>query len=338
MSSYNKAPHFIENITHSDRNDSPSPRQPVEWLEVQPDQAGQRLDNFLITYLKGTPKSHVYQLIRTGQVRVNKSRCKPLYKLCVGDCIRIPPRHETPAEAGVQPNPTYLATLQQRILYEDESLLILNKPAGWAVHGGSGLPFGIIEALRVLRPELPFLELAHRLDRDTSGCLLLAKQRSTLRQLHELLREQQMQKRYLALLQGQWRGGQRLIEQALEKNKLESGERRVKTHPEGKAACTRFTPLATQALASLMQVEPLTGRTHQIRVHAQYCGHPVIGDKKYGAALTGLALPSPRLFLHALQLEVPLNPKIRVVAPLDPVFQQALQQLQLALPRDYPNT
>lgn len=328
MSASNKPQYFVATEANEPVVNT---RLPVEWLEINAEMVGQRLDNFLLNYLKGVPKGHIYQLIRTGQVRVNKARIKPLYKLCLGDIIRIPPLHKPEPNIAITPSPAYLDSLQQRILYEDNTLLILNKPAGLAVHGGSGLAFGVIEAMRALRPEAAFLELVHRLDRDTSGCLMIAKRRSVLRQLHDLLRERKMSKRYLAVVQGQWQGGKRRVEKALEKNILQSGERMVHVNQNGKAACTWFTPLAIQPLASLMQVEPLTGRTHQIRVHAQYSGHPVIGDKKYGESCA-LGIPCSRLLLHAASLDIPLAERIQVSAPLDEDFKKILSHLKLTPP------
>jgi 23S rRNA pseudouridine955/2504/2580 synthase len=271
----------------------------VQHMEVDAQHAGQRIDNFLITHLKGVPRSHIYRLLRRGEVRVNSGRVKAAYRLQAGDRLRIAPVRREVREAAV--GPAGLGWLEARILFEDESLLVLDKPAGMAVHGGSGQSYGLIEALRALRPRAD-LELVHRLDRETSGCLLVSKRRSLLRALHEMLREGRVQKRYVALVEGPWRGGSRTVEAALQKNVLRSGERVVRTSPEGKTARSVFYPVRRVRRATLMHVALLTGRTHQIRVHASHIGHPVAGDDKYGSAPFNAALKAhglKRLFLHA---------------------------------------
>ncbi|MEW6353638.1 MAG: 23S rRNA pseudouridine(955/2504/2580) synthase RluC [Pseudomonadota bacterium] len=305
------------------------------FIEIQSEQGGQRLDNFLVARLKGVPKSHIYRIVRKGEVRVNKGRAKPDYRLQVGDSVRVPPLRvaETPVPAA--PGAQVLERIRAAVLYEDKNLLVLNKPAGIAVHGGSGQSYGIIEALRVLRPDAPFLELVHRLDRDTSGCLMIAKKRSTLRSLHDMLRTGQgIDKHYLALVKGRWRGGARTVRLALQKSVLQSGERMVKVSEEGKQAGTVFLPHTLYRDASLMNVKLLSGRTHQIRVHAAHIGHPLAGDDKYGdrefnRALRKLGLK--RLFLHAHSLSVhgPENGhKITVSAPLSADLQHLLERLQ----------
>ncbi|HFD80552.1 MAG TPA: RluA family pseudouridine synthase, partial [Gammaproteobacteria bacterium] len=249
----------------------------VRWVEVSAEQAGQRIDNFLLRVLKGVPKSRIYRLLRKGEVRVNKGRIRPEYRLQAGDTLRIPPVRVAETRGGA-PGARPQQALADAILYEDDRLLVLNKPAGMAVHGGSGLSFGVIEALRALRPEAPYLELVHRLDRDTSGCLLIAKRRSELRTLHELLRTGALTKRYLLLAEGDWSRGPFRVEAPLRKNQLRGGERVVRVDSTGKAALTRFRFLEGYAGASLMEAELVTGRTHQIRVHAQHAGHPLAGD------------------------------------------------------------
>jgi 23S rRNA pseudouridine955/2504/2580 synthase len=267
--------------------------------------ADQRLDNFLLAELKGVPRSHVYRLIRSGQVRVNSGRVTPKHRLRAGDRVRIPPvaaRSPEPAPEGGS-----FDWLEQRIVFEDARLLVLDKPAGLAVHGGSGVSLGCIEALRALRPELPDLELAHRLDRATSGCLLVAKRRSALRQLHALLREGRVEKRYLTLVQGRWPAHVEEVEAPL-LTKRPASEARVKVDAAGKAAKSSFRVLETYArTASLLEVSIATGRTHQIRVHASHVGHPVAGDDRYGdetfnAAVAKLGLH--RMFLHAHSVEL----------------------------------
>ncbi|MBU1192702.1 MAG: 23S rRNA pseudouridine(955/2504/2580) synthase RluC [Gammaproteobacteria bacterium] len=273
----------------------------VRMLEVGTEDAGQRIDNYLMRHLKGAPRSLIYRILRRGEVRVNKGRIKPEYRIQAGDLVRVPPVRTaapTPSNVGEGAGDR----LEQRILYEDERLLIIDKPAGMAVHGGSGLSYGVIEALRAARPEAHFLELVHRLDRETSGCLLIAKKRSELRMLHELLRERDFEKRYLALVQGRWNLGDKRINAPLLKNQLRGGERFVTVDPEGKAADSRFRPLEIFNEASLVEVELGSGRTHQIRVHATHVGHPLAGDEKYGdeafnRRMRDLGLR--RLFLHA---------------------------------------
>ena len=306
----------------------------VKMLEIEPDQAGQRIDNFLLSRLKGAPKSLVYRILRKGEVRVNKGRIKPTYRLQAGDMVRIPPvrldesRPERPGERVLQ-------RVEQSIIYEDKRLLILNKPSGMAVHGGSGLSYGIIEALRALRPEAPYLELVHRLDRETSGCLIIAKKRSALRLLHELLRSNQVDKQYLTLIKGDWGGGDRTIEAPLRKNTLRSGERMVIVSDDGKPARSLFRPLCSNARASLMQVKLDTGRTHQIRVHALHSGHPIAGDDKYGDETFNTEMKNlglKRLFLHAVRLTFTLpddGQRFAITAPLPSELENVLNKLDL---------
>lgn len=307
----------------------------VQMVTVDEGQDGQRVDNFLAARLRGLPRSLIYRILRTGEVRVNRGRVRQDYRLQPGDVVRIPPLRleESPRQAA--PHDSALEQVRAGILYEDEWLLVLDKPAGLAVHGGSGLSYGIIEVLRVLRPRAPFLELVHRLDRETSGCLLVAKRRSALRHLHERLRQGQVKKRYLALVRGGWVGGSRWVDLPLRKSVLREGERIVEVREDGKPSRTRFTPLAVGSLASLMLAEPDTGRTHQIRVHARAAGHPLAGDPKYGdedfsRALRAMGLR--RLFLHAWSIEVS-HPKdqqaLRVAAPLDPCLERVLAALGL---------
>jgi 23S rRNA pseudouridine955/2504/2580 synthase len=268
---------------------------------------GQRLDNFLLRELKGVPRSHVYRLLRRGEVRVNGGRAKPDYRLTAEDLVRLPPLRDSPP-AGAAPSrvPDALqATVRGALVHEDDRILAFNKPAGLAVHGGSGLSFGFIEALRALRPDEP-LELAHRLDRDTSGCLLVARTRAALRELHALLRDGEVEKHYTALVAGRWQLGRKKIDAPVLTNARQGGERMVRVHTEGKAAVSIFAPRDHyRDLASLMDVEIHTGRTHQIRVHATFAGHPVAGDEKYGdrefnATMRGFGLR--RTFLHSTKM------------------------------------
>ena len=302
----------------------------VRQWRVTGAEAGQRLDNFLLRVMKGVPRSHIYKILRSGEVRVNKGRTRPHYHLTEGDILRLPPvRVAAPSDPAVLPAHLH-HQLEAAILYEDGHLLVLDKPSGLAVHGGSGLSWGAIEALRQLRPDARELELAHRLDRDTSGCLILSKKRSALRALHEALREGRMEKRYLALAAGDWQGKTRSVRLALRKNTLQSGERMVRVDSvDGKAAHTRFLPLERFPGAVLLQADLDTGRTHQIRVHLQAIGHPVAGDEKYGDPAFNQRLRAwglRRLFLHAaliafrhpqdgepLRIEAPLPADLRAV-------------------------
>ncbi|MEK6747663.1 MAG: 23S rRNA pseudouridine(955/2504/2580) synthase RluC [Pseudomonadota bacterium] len=307
----------------------------VGMLTISSEYTGQRLDNFLITLLKGVPKSHIYRILRKGEVRVNKGRVQAAYRLQEGDVVRIPPLRLAEPTATPSVHNKQLQDLEQRILYEDEQVIVVDKPAGMAVHGGSGISYGMIEALRQMRPQCQALELVHRLDRDTSGCLLLAKKRSALKSLHEQMREGKTTKIYLALVKGAWRGEARKIEVALRKNTLQSGERMVRVdHVEGKAATTLFSPEAVYARASLVRATLYTGRTHQIRVHAQHMGRPVAGDPKYGDAPFNKEMKThglKRLFLHAhiLGFHLPgVAKQIIVTAPLAEELRQVLNGLE----------
>lgn len=306
----------------------------VQMVEISADLEGQRIDNFLLTRLKGAPRSLIYRILRRGEVRVNKGRIRPDYRLKAGDLLRIPPvRLSQPTL--IKPDDHVLERLKSAIVYEDERVLILDKPSGLAVHGGSGIKYGVIEGLRALRPGQPYLELVHRLDRDTSGCLMIAKKRSTLRRLHELLRTNQIDKRYLALVKGRWQGGTRIITAPLRKNIISSGERMVRVDENGKAAKSIVKPLAVGQTASLVEVKLETGRTHQARVHVASIGHPIAGDEKYGddefnKQVRGAGLK--RLFLHASSLRFSLAEEDRTVqvsAPLDEALRRVLQQLDL---------
>ncbi len=285
----------------SDSRDSPGR---VRRVRAGPAGDGQRLDNFLLRELKGVPRSRVYRLLRRGEVRVNGKRSRPEYRLQAEDEVRLPPVREA-AKVGMLPlrvPDTLCGVVRDAILHEDGRILALNKPAGLAVHGGSGMAFGVIEALRALRPGEP-LELAHRLDRDTSGCLLVAKSRTALRSVHALLREGRVEKHYAALVAGDWQLGRKTIDAPVLTRLRQGGERVVRVHAEGKAAISVFDPRAHfRDLATLMDVEIHTGRTHQIRVHAAFAGHPVAGDEKYGSRDFNRRMKEfglRRMFLHA---------------------------------------
>jgi len=288
----------------------PQPGRGVTHVEVTADDAGTRLDNFLVRQLKDVPRTHVFRLLRKGEVRVNKKRAKPDQRVALGDIVRIPPvrkAEDVPPPAAPR---TASESLQQLVLdsitYEDNDLIVFNKPPGLAVHGGSATDFGLIEALRGARPGQPDLELVHRLDRDTSGCLLVAKRRAALRDLHLQLREGQTEKHYLALVCGKWNLGTKRIELALDTDERRSGERHVAVRAHGKKSVSTFKPVQFFGnLATLMEVEIDTGKTHQIRVHAAHAGHPVAGDDKYGNRIFNDIFKDyglKRMFLHSSSL------------------------------------
>ncbi len=315
--------------------DNPKKAAAVVLVEVGEDHAGQRIDNFLLGRLKGVPRSYVYRILRRGEVRVNKGRIRAGYRLQSGDRVRIPPVRMAEQASPARPHERVLQQLQEALLVEDKRLFVLNKPSGLAVHGGSGLSYGVIEAMRQLRPEERQMELVHRLDRETSGCLLIARRRSALRVLHELLRHNRMEKRYVALLAGCWEGPRADVEAPLLKNTLQGGERVVRADSNGKPALTRFRLLERFPGATLVEARPVTGRTHQIRVHAACLGHPILGDEKYGdpgANRRFRDLGLKRLFLHAgaLRFRWPEEEREqRIEAPLEPGLERLLQQLRL---------
>lgn len=269
------------------------------------DAEGQRLDNFLLRTLKGVPKSRIYRLIRKGEVRINKGRCKPEDKLQRGDLVRIPPVRTASRSASPVPGVDLANLLRQSVIAETDDFLVFNKPAGMSIHGGSGVRIGLIEALRQLEPRWARLELAHRLDRDTSGCVVIAKQTPFLKYLHDALKARKVHKHYLALVSGSWPARLTEIDAPLSKNQLLSGERVVKSDAAGKPALTRFKVLERFGdTATLVEAMPVTGRTHQIRVHCLIGGHPIVSDPKYGAKSRGGGQRlAPRLFLHASEIQ-----------------------------------
>ncbi len=304
----------------------------VRYIEVDENSEGQRLDNFLMTQLKGVPKGHIYKIIRRGEVRINKGRIKNVYRLKLNDVVRIPPvRIEEKSES--KPAQWMLQSIEKRIIYEDGDLLVLNKPSGIAVHGGTANHHGVIDALRFLRPDERYLELVHRLDKATSGCLLIAKNRKMLNGLQTLLRNRTIKKTYSALLCGVIHQKTITVKAPLEKRTLESGEHRVRVHPEGKKSETAFEKIQTYKNATLVHASPKTGRTHQIRVHAKHLGHAIAGDERYSSPSqykqyreNGLK----RLFLHASKLNFihPLTDQaVCFEAPLDPELKNFLKQL-----------
>lgn len=278
----------------------------VRLIEVTEDQDGQRVDNFLMSRLKGVPKSRIYRILRKGEVRVNKGRVKPESRLSIGDVVRIPPIRMSEEKQIAGPGVRLQKLLEKSVIYEDDQVLVINKPSGLAVHGGSGISLGLIESMRAMRPEQHFLELVHRLDRDTSGCILLAKKRSALRWLQEEMRAHRIKKVYQALVKGRWPKDRRRIDVPLRKNELKSGERIVKVSQDGKQSATNFTILRRLERATLVEARLETGRTHQIRVHTQFAGHPLAGDEKYGDAEFNQMMKEAglnRMFLHASALE-----------------------------------
>lgn len=306
----------------------------VQFLEISDSNEGQRVDNFLVSKLKGVPKSLVYRILRKGEVRVNKKRVKPEYKLQIGDLVRVPPVRVSESRAAANISPQLLQSLESAILFEDKDLIVVNKPSGLAVHGGSGINLGLIECFRKMRPDCSFLELVHRLDRDTSGCILLAKKRSALKLMHESLRKSTITKIYHALVIGSWSERKKRVDAPLRKNELKSGERIVKVSADGKECLTEYKVLERFGkAATLVEARPITGRTHQIRVHCQFSGHPIAGDQKYGTDRDNEIMKNKgfnRLMLHAAELRFPLPSGGRkvVVAPLDISLQKSLEQLK----------
>lgn len=309
------------------------------FVEVDEEHAGQRVDNFLITHLKGVPKTRIYRIIRKGEVRVNKGRVKQTTRLEQGDMIRIPPIRQSEDNNKNLDGSRY-AFLSNAILFEDDAVIVLNKPSGMAVHAGSGIKVGVIEAMRALRTDLKYIELAHRLDRETSGCLVIAKKSSALKALNDdfknnSIKNARLDKRYLTLVKGRWKHGQRKVIKALNTDSRRHGERFVVVDANGKYASSIMTPKSVSDIASLIEVKLLTGRTHQVRVHAESEGHPVAGDQRYGESDFNKAMKKlglSRLFLHAAQLQfihpVTGKPK-RVIAPLPEDLTAVLANLSL---------
>ncbi len=316
--------------------DSPkidAPRQ-TSYLTIDENTAGQRLDNCLIRHLKGVPRARLYRALRKGEVRVNKGRARADYRLVTGDIVRIPPLHQPASSSPGEISRKQLEQLAGRIAYEDDNLLVMNKPSGLAVHGGSGLSFGLIESLRQMRPDEPYLELVHRLDRDTSGLILIAKRVVVLRELHRQLREKHIDKRYLALVAGKWPRSVRVVDAPLEKNILQSGERMVRVSRDGRRAITEFTVIEHLRGATLVEARPITGRTHQIRVHARHVGFPLLGDDKYKddrSADFTRQIGLKRLFLHAVSLRISSLElgELSLRAPLDNILELTLNKLRI---------
>lgn len=310
---------------------SNTPPTKVQILEINADNDGQRIDNFLMSKLKGLPKSHIYKILRSGEVRVNKGRIKPNHRLVSGDMVRIPPVRVSESKHPDIPD-RFIEELNESILFENDDLVIINKPSGLAVHAGSNVAFGVIDILRADRFENKFIELVHRLDRQTSGCLVLAKSRIALTQLNALFNSNHdITKQYLTLTKGNWPEAEHRIDAPLSKNEIKGGERMVTVNPEGKTAVSLFRPIEQFDDCSLVEVTLLTGRTHQIRVHAASENHPVAGDDKYGnkefnknMKKAGLS----RMYLHARYLAFNLNGPIQVTAPLEDTLKDIIETLR----------
>ena len=331
---YKKRRYYSKNVypvwisiiaTNADDSNEPkmSLSTKVQMLEIDAEDAGQRLDNFLIRILKGLPKSRIYRIIRKGEVRINGKRCRPDSRLGAGDKVRVPPIQRLAERSTAVGN---FKNLEELVIYEDDRLLIVNKPAGMAVHGGSGVSVGVIESLRHVREEGDRLELVHRLDRGTSGCLMVAKKRSYLRLLQDALRKPgQIRKHYLALVHGNWSSSHAVIDEPLLTTNKAGKERVTRVNPDGKAAKTEFARIASDEEISLIRAYPVTGRTHQIRVHARWARHPILGDDRYGSQELDRHLSySGRMLLHARELMIPALdgfPTIEAMAPLDDTFQ-----------------
>ena len=311
----------------------------VYFIEVDHEHEGQRLDNFLMARLKGVPKAMIYRIIRKGEVRINKGRAKQTTRLNEGDSVRIPPIRQA-ERPSLDEQGQRFAFLANHVLFEDDALLVLNKPSGMAVHSGSGIKVGIIEAMRALRSDLSYLELAHRLDRETSGCLVMAKKSSVLKALNEdfknnSLKNSRLDKRYLTLVKGRWRHGERRVTKKLNTDARRHGERHVVVDSNGSYASSIMAPKSVGKSASLLEVKLLTGRTHQVRVHALSEGHPVAGDQRYGEVPFNKEMKKyalTRLFLHASKLSL-IHPvseqKINFFAPLPDDLKKVLHALGL---------
>tara|TARA_B110000503_G_scaffold32105_2_gene52112 strand:+ start:3605 stop:4459 length:855 start_codon:yes stop_codon:yes gene_type:complete len=283
--------------------------------------------------MKGVPRARLYRALRKGEVRVNKGRVRADYRLALGDMVRLPPLHQPEPSAPASISRHQIEQITRQIVHEDDNLLVIDKPSGLAVHGGSGLSFGLIECLRQIRPEARYLELVHRLDRDTSGLILIAKRAPILRELHRQLREKHIEKRYLALVLGKWPKTVRVVDAPLEKNVLQSGERMVRVSREGKRSITEFNVVERLKGATLIEARPITGRTHQIRVHAQHAGFSLLGDAKYSNDRTeefARQIGLKRLFLHAasLQFSLPDNGEFTLHAPLDNTLESILNSIR----------
>lgn len=313
-------------------NDESKPK--VQYVSITEKNQFQRIDNFLLSYMKGIPRSKIYNLIRKGEVRINKKRCKAETKLMLEDVVRIPPVFGLQGTAApVMVSESLIDFLDNAILFEDDTVLVINKPSGLAVHGGSGVSVGLIEALRQRYSNSQFLELVHRIDRDTSGCILVAKKRSALRHFHAQFREDKVDKTYHLAVLGIWPAHKKRVDAPLKKNELKSGERFVTVNQEGKPSQTLFKMLAKSAYFSLVEAKPISGRTHQIRVHASFSGYPIVGDVKYihRETTNQHGMEKSRLMLHAHSISILLSSGVRlsVEAPYDEIYTRNLQKMGL---------
>lgn len=308
----------------------------VNLLTIDEASEGQRIDNFLAKTLKGVPKSHIYRILRSGEVRVNSKRADASFKLSLGDQVRVPPVRMALQDAESTPKAPAVSKFEHAIVFEDDAMLVLDKPAGFAVHGGSGISRGVIEQLRLERPHAKFLELVHRLDRETSGVLMLAKKRSALVALHDAIRNNQTDKRYLVLVHGQWTDQKRKVKLPLHKYVLPSGERRVSVQDDGQDSETIFYLRKSLGEFTLLEAQLVTGRTHQLRVQLSHLGFPIAGDDKYGDYAVNKALQKrglKRMFLHSAEtaLRHPLNgEKLKLIAPLPKELEKFLNTLESA--------
>ncbi|CAL4321762.1 RluA family pseudouridine synthase [Buchnera aphidicola] len=304
----------------------------VSIVKIDKEMINQRIDNFIKSQFRKIPKGLLYKIIRIGRIRVNKKRVKPDYKLKIGDILRIPPFHEKKIKKNITINLNIKKKLLSSILYEDEYLLVINKPPGIAVHGGSGLNFGIIEGFRLLKEKYQYLELIHRLDKNTSGILMLAKKKSCLKNIHEQFRKKIIEKQYIALVHGKWKDNIRIISKPLIKNKLFNGKKHVTISCNGKQSKTIFIVKKRFDLNTMLLIIPKTGRTHQIRVHAAYAGHPIIFDNYYGNKKLDYQINQKyqheKILLHAIKISFfhPLSKKkIYIKAPLENRFKKYLK-------------
>jgi 23S rRNA pseudouridine955/2504/2580 synthase len=310
---------------------TPKTTKAVQYVTVDSEFAGQRIDNFLFNELKNVPKSRVYKMLRSGEVRVNKKRVQALYKIQSGDIIRVPPFWAKDKNENKRPKDELVSLLKSSIIFEDKKVLAINKPVGIPVHSGSGVDFGVIETLRFAKPELKNLELVHRLDRETSGCLILAKTRAALLELHKLIHDGKIKKTYILLVKGKWdKGDKFIVDASLMKNILQGGERMVKVGPEGKKAITIFRPLKIGKDISLIEAELKTGRTHQIRVHAAHIGYPIVGDDKYGDVKFNAIMKrktGKRMFLHSESLSFCWEDgqEINIISDVSDVWQKMVR-------------
>ncbi len=319
-------------IRNSDERPARTGGSGVQHIVITAEHAGQRVDNFLMRELKGVPRAHVYRVIRSGDVRIDKKRCKPERKLQIGEVLRVPPFSGRESGESAQVSPALAQRLEAAVLAEVEDFIVINKPSGLAVHAGSGIHLGLIEALRQIKPSWQRAELAHRLDRETSGCLLVAKNGAFLKFAQDQFRDKTVSKRYLALVHGEWPQSAERVDAPLLKETIGDGERIVKVHPEGKPSVTRFSVEKRFPGASLVCASPETGRTHQIRVHCQSRGHAIVGDSKYTQpGVTRPALTAKSLCLHAQRLAFAPAKDAEVLefeAPLDGSFERLLRRLE----------